>query len=194
MKLSYRPGPIARSSIQTLVVYGLRLGVQLALLFLVARYLGPSQFGEFAALAALAVGLGTLSSFGLGFLVLGESAKLPARGQELLAQAVPATVLSATLLGPLYFWLCRSVLGSDSSIAVLVLIGLSDLLLVPWLGLVSHRIHGLGQVARSQIIAVLPIGLRLLGIVTCVTLAPGAGLGLYAVVYAGGRSLACSFH
>ena len=186
MKLGYRPGPIALSSMQTLVVYALRLGVQLALLFLVAQYLGPSQFGEFAAIAALAVGLGTLSSFGLGFLVLGESAKLPKRGQELLAQAVPATVLSAILLGPFYFWLCRSVVGSDASIPVLAMIGLSDLLLMPWIGLVSHRIHGTGQVARSQIIAVLPIGLRLLGIAICVTFAPGAGLGLYAVVYAVG--------
>ena len=186
MKLGYRPGPIARSSMQTLVVYGLRLGFQLALLFLVARYLGPSQFGEFAGIAALAVGLGTLSSFGLGFLVLGESAKLPERGGALLAQAVPATLLSAVLLGPLYFWLCREILGSEASTSVLALIGLSDLLLVPWLGLVSHRIHGLGQVARSQIILVLPIGLRLIGLGTCLTLEPDAGLGLYAVVYAGG--------
>ena len=186
MKLGYRPGPIARSSMQTLVVYGLRLGFQLALLFLVARYLGPSQFGEFAGIAALAVGLGTLSSFGLGFLVLGESAKLPERGGALLAQAVPATLLSAVVLGPLYFWLCRAVLGSDASTPVLVLIGLSDLLLVPWLGLISHRMHGLGQVARSQLIAVIPMGLRLVGLVACVILAPGAGLEIYAIVYAGG--------
>lgn len=186
MNFRHRLGPIARGSMQTLAVYGLRLVTQMALLFLVARYLGPSQFGGFAAIAALAVGLGTLSSFGLGFLVLGESAKSPERGQMVLAQAVPATLVSTAVLGPLYFWLCRVLLGSDASTSVLLLIGLSDLLLMPWLGLISHRMHGLGQVARSQLIAVIPMGFRLAGLVACVILVPDAGLEIYGIVYAGG--------
>lgn len=168
---------------KTLIVCGLRLGVQLALMFLVARYLGPSQFGEFAGIAALAVGLGTLSSFGLGFLVLGESARSAERGYALLTQAASVTWLSAFLLGGLYFWLCRSVLGSEASIRALVMVACSDFLLMPWLGLISNRIHGLGQVARSQMIVLLPISLRLLGVGACVMFAPSAGLELYAIVY-----------
>ena len=183
MKIGYRPGPIARSSMQTLAVYGLRLGTQVTLLFLVARYLGPSQFGEFAAIAALAVGLGTLSSFGLGFLVLGESAKLPERGQALLAQAAPATLLSAVLLGPLYFWLCRVALESDASSTVLVLIGFSELFLVPLVLIFSQRLQGLGKIARSQALAMTPIAMRLAAILACMMMAPTVRLEAYASAY-----------
>lgn len=52
--LRYRPGPIARSTLWTLAVFGLRLVVQVSMLFLLARYLGPAAYGEFAAVAALA--------------------------------------------------------------------------------------------------------------------------------------------
>lgn len=184
-----RLGPIARTSLQTLAVYGLRLGVQVALLFGVARYLGPEAYGEFAAVAALALGLGTLSAFGLGFLVLGESAKSPECGRDLLAQALPATLLSAAMLAPLYGWLATAVLGSEAGGLTLGLIALSELLLVPWLGLLSHRLHGLGQVARSQVLMLLPMGLRLAGLVACITLAPDAGLLAYALVHAAGAAL-----
>ena len=95
MKIAYRPDPIAYSSMQTLAIYTLRLVTQVALLFLVARYLGPSQLGESAGNAALAVGLGTLSSFGLGFLVLGESAKSPEREKVLLGPVYTNPMASA---------------------------------------------------------------------------------------------------
>ena len=177
-------GPIARSSVQTLAVYGLRLGVQLALLLLLARWLGPAHYGEFAGVAALAMGLGTLSGFGLSFVVLMESAKSADAGAAVLARAVPATLLSAALLLPLYLWLAVVVIGSTAGLVSLSLIGLSELLLVPLLGLLSNRLHGLGYVARSQALVLWPMALRLAGLVGCMTLAPTGNLGIYALVHA----------
>ena len=178
-----RLGPIARSSVQTLGVYGLRLAVQLALLLLLARWLGPAHYGEFAGVAALAMGLGTLSGFGLSFVVLMESAKSADAGAAVLARAVPATLLSAALLLPLYLWLAVVVIGSTAGLMSLGLIGLSELLLVPLLGLLSNRLHGLGYVARSQALALCPMALRLAGLVGCTTLAPTGSFGIYALVH-----------
>jgi len=178
-----RLGPIARSSVQTLAVYGLRLGVQLALLLLLARWLGPAHYGEFAGVAALAMGLGTLSGFGLSFVVLMESAKAADAGAAALARAVPATLLSAALLLPLYLWLAVVGIGSTAGLLSLGLIGLSELLLVPLLGLLSNRLHGLGYVARSQALVLWPMALRLAGLVGCMTLAPTGSLGIYALVH-----------
>lgn len=178
-----RLGPIARNSLQTLGVYALRLLIQLALLFVLAHYLGPGGYGEFAAIAALALGLGTLSSFGMGFVVLGETAKSPPSGQAVLAQAVPATCLSAALLLPLYFWLSREVFGSTASLVSLGLIGFSELLFMPLLGLLSFRLQGLGLTARSQAISLLPMLMRLAGVIICIVLLPPQPLDAYAVVY-----------
>lgn len=179
-----RLGPIARSSVQTLAIYGLRFGVQLALLLLLARWLGPAHYGEFAGVAALAMGLGTLSGFGLGFVVLMDSAKSADAGAAVLARAVPATLLSAVLLLPLYLWLAVAVIGSTVGLLSLGLIGLSELLLVPLLGLLSNRLHGLGYVARSQALVLWPMALRLAGLAGCMALAPSSDLALYALVHA----------
>jgi len=48
-------GPIARGTVRTSVVLGLRLVVQAGTLLIVARMLGPGAFGVFAGVAALAV-------------------------------------------------------------------------------------------------------------------------------------------
>ena len=48
-------GPIARGTLRTTFVPGLRLPVQAGTLLLVARMLGPQQFGAFAGVAALMV-------------------------------------------------------------------------------------------------------------------------------------------
>ncbi|MDZ4379187.1 MAG: polysaccharide biosynthesis C-terminal domain-containing protein [Xanthomonadaceae bacterium] len=168
---------------RTLVVYGVRLIIQIALLFGLARWLGPTEFGEFAGVAALAMGLGTLSGFGLGFVVLAESAKSADAGQATLEQAVPATLLSAALLMPIYFWLAMGVLDSNAGLVGLVLIGLSELLLVPLLGLIGHRLHGLGFVASSQAVVLWPMALRLAGLIVCIMLEPARTLDVYALVH-----------
>ena len=63
-------GAIARSTIRTSFVLGLRLVVQAGTLLLVARMLGPEQYGAFAAIAALAVLMGTFATFGTHFVLL----------------------------------------------------------------------------------------------------------------------------
>ncbi|MGH8403185.1 MAG: lipopolysaccharide biosynthesis protein, partial [Gammaproteobacteria bacterium] len=62
--ISITKGPIARGTIRTGIVLGLRLLVQAGTLLLVARLLGPREYGAFAGVAALAVMLGTLATFG----------------------------------------------------------------------------------------------------------------------------------
>lgn len=179
----HRPGLIARNSLQTLLVYTLRLLIQLALLFLLARYLKTNAYGEYAAIAALGIGLSTLSSFGLGFVVLGVSARSPAAGRVILAQAVPATLLSATILLPLYFWISWEVIGSTASLFSLGLIGLAELLIIPLLSLLSYRLHGLSHIVRSQLINLLPILLRLAGVIICIVWLPSGRLEIYAFVH-----------
>ena len=180
----FRLGPIASNSLHITAVYVARLMIQLALLFLLARYLGPGAYGEYAAIVALAAGLGTLSSFGVGFVVLAESARSPQAAQAALAQAVPATLLSAALLLPLYWWFSRDVLGSTASLVSLGVIGTTELLVMPLLTLLSQRLQGLGYVLRSQAMALLPMLLRLAGVVVCIALFSDNRLEMYALVYA----------
>src|SRR5690348_9623034 len=95
-------GPIAQGTLRTSLVFGLRLVVQAGTLLLVARALGPDSFGAFAGVAALAVMLGTLATFGTHLLLLGEVSREPSRRTEILRHAVPLTLLCGGILLAVY--------------------------------------------------------------------------------------------
>lgn len=167
-----------------MAVFVLRLLIQVAMLFLLARYLGPAQFGAFAGVAALAVGLGTLSSFGLGFVVLAETARSPAAAPQVVSKAAGATVLSAAILAPAYVLLNEVLLGGPAGLPIVLLVAVSEFLLMPWLLLLVYWLQGLGRVAGGQLLVLLPLGLRLSGLTALAFWMPESRLIDYAVVYA----------
>ncbi len=95
--MSFR-GPITRGTILTSTVLGLRLVVQAGTLLIVARLLGPADFGAFAGITALAVVLGTLSTFGMQLVLMEEVSRDPAQRDQVLANALPVTLTLGTLL------------------------------------------------------------------------------------------------
>ena len=66
---------IVRSTVGTSTVLGGRLFVQAGTLLVLARMLGSEEFAIFAGISALAVMLGTLSTFGTHLVLLGEISK-----------------------------------------------------------------------------------------------------------------------
>lgn len=193
-RLSDTQGPIARGTIRTSLVLGLRLVVQTCTLLLLARMLGPSQFGAFAGVAALAVILGTFSTFGTHLVLLGEVSKDPTRSTQVLPYAIPTTILCGTLLLIVYISLCTYGL-SEVRIRplTLVAIGAAEILLQPMLGfsVVEHLGHG--RIARSQLLMIVPLAIRLLAIATIALVHPTDPLNAYALGYFAASALAASF-
>ncbi|MGH8278125.1 MAG: lipopolysaccharide biosynthesis protein, partial [Gammaproteobacteria bacterium] len=185
MKLTQ--GPIARGTIRTSFVLGLRLVVQAGTLLIVARMLGPHEFGAFAGIAALAVILGTLSTFGMHLILVGEVSRDPLRRDAVLRYAIPWTLLCGSVLFGIYLLICVTALREAAvGVQVLLLLGITETLLQPLIILGASEHHGLGRVARSQLLAVLPLSLRLAAAATVF------GLGLHdpLVAYAYGYGCA----
>ena len=129
---------------------------------MVARMLGPQEYGAFAGVAALAIMLGSLASFGTNVVVLGEVSIDPSRRKDVLQYAIPVTLGCGTAL--LAGYLAISTFALDNagvSLDVLILLGSAELLLQPLLAIVSSEHLGLGKVARSQMLVILPLLLRL---------------------------------
>ena len=125
-------GPIARATIQTSFVLGLRLLVQAGTLLLVARMLGPVEFGAFAGIAALAVLLGTFSTFGTHLVLLGEMSKDPHQREHILSYAVPTTLIGGCLLFVLYLGICELIFADILlPLSILVCIGITEIILLP---------------------------------------------------------------
>lgn len=156
-------GPIALATLRTSLILGVRLAMQAGTLLLVARVLGPERFGEFAGVAALAVVIGTLSSFGTNLVFLGEVSKEPGRRMHVLAYALPTTLLCGTLLLAVYLLFAGVYLSaSGASLMVLLAIGAAEILLQPLFAFLSNEHLAMERIARSQVVISLPLVMRLL--------------------------------
>lgn len=187
-------GPIARGTIRTSFVFGLRLVVQAGTLLLVSRLLGPQQFGAFAGVAALAVMLGTLATFGTHLVLLGEVSKTPARRDQVLPYAVPLTLLCGSALLAVYLLVCSFVLDEAGvSVAVLVAIGVTEMVLQPLFGLPAAEHLALGRTARSQLLTTLPLALRLAAAAGVFVWHPGDPLTAYGYGYLAASLVALGF-
>lgn len=177
-------GPIASATIRTSAVLGLRLIAQTGTLLLVARMLGPDQFGAFAGVAALAVMLGTLSTFGTHLVLLGEVAKEPRRREQVLRYALPTTLLCGGVLLLGFLLLSRWLLPSHAmGWSVLLAIGLADVLLLPLLGLIASEYLAAERTARAQLLQTSPLALRLVVAGLVLAVQPAQPLVAYAHGY-----------
>lgn len=177
-------GPIALATIRTSFVLGLRLMVQAGTLLLVARMLGPEQFGRFAGIAALAVLMGTFATFGTHLVLLAEVSKDPSQRQPVLAYAVPTTLISGCILFLLYlavghFWLA----SASVPLQVMACIGLTETLLLPLYTLPTTEKLALEKTARSQILVILPLTLRMIVAGFVMLTAPAQPLVAFAWLY-----------
>lgn len=154
-------GPITRSTIRTSLVLGLRLFIQASTLLLVARLLGPEDFGIFAGVAALAVLMGTFSTFGMHLVLLAEVSKNYVKCSQILSYAVPTTLIVGSLLFFLYIGICLLLFHNlNPSLFVIISIGLTEILLLPLFGLSTIEELALGKTAHSQLLVIFPLGLR----------------------------------
>lgn len=156
-------GPIAQATLRTSAVLGLRLLVQAGTLLIVARLLGPHDFGAFAGIVALAVMLGTLSTFGTHLLLLREVSLAPGQRPAVLPFALGTTVACGGALLAIYtlvawLWMPHQAIGMTAILAI----GVTEVLLMPLLTLPAMELQGQGHIARSQWLMTSPLILRLL--------------------------------
>ncbi|MBN8947382.1 MAG: oligosaccharide flippase family protein [Rhodanobacter sp.] len=177
-------GPIARGTIRTSFVLGLRLITQAGSLLIVARMLGPERFGAFAGIAALAVLLGTLSTFGTHLVLLGEVSRNPHSRNKVLRYAVPSTLLCGSTLLTIFLLTCSFVLHEAGiAFSVLLAIGIAEMWLQPLFTFPATEHLALGRIARSQLLATLPLALRLLAAASVALLHPTDLLTAYGYGY-----------
>lgn len=177
-------GPIAQATIRTSFVLGLRLLVQACTLLLVARMLGPTDYGAFAAIAALAVLMGTFATFGTHLVLLAEVSRDSSQRESVLAYAVPTTLLCGSALFLLYLAAGQLWLANASvPLQVMACIGLAETLLLPLYLLPATEDLALERTARSQTLVIFPLTLRMAVAGIVMLAAPSQPLVLFAWLY-----------
>ncbi len=187
-------GPIARATLRTSFVLGLRVLAQAGTLLLLAHLLGPARFGAFAALAALAVLFGTLATFGANITLLRDLSRDASRRDAVLRCALGVTALCGSLLLALYLALAFAWLRLDAVDApVAACVGVAELLLQPFLLLASSERHARGEVARSQWLSASPQFLRLPVAAAVMVADPANPLLAYALGHVAATAIALWF-
>jgi O-antigen/teichoic acid export membrane protein len=176
-------GPIARGTVGTTAILALRLVIQAGTLLVVTRMLGSTYFGAFSGVAALAVLVGTLATFGTHLVLLGEVSKNTARRGSVLPYALPTTLLSGSVLFVPYVLLAAEIAHHAASIPAVLALGVAELLLQPLIVLVGAEHQAHGRIVRSQLWLTLPLCLRLLAAIAVWLVHPQEPLTVYSVGY-----------
>lgn len=173
-------GKLARSSVLTTGVLGLRLATQAATLVLLTRLLQPAMYGHYASVASLAVVMGLLPSLGSGYVLLSKASGHLGAAADIWRYAWPLTAGIGVLLWPIYigfaFWISEGRLAWQ----VLLLIGAAELLATPFTSLLSFALQASERVPLSQLLQWLPLGLRVFAAWPCFLLPLPQRLPTYA--------------
>jgi O-antigen/teichoic acid export membrane protein len=138
--------------------------------------------------------LGSLSTFGTHLVLLGEVSKEPARREEVLRYAIPTTFACGGVLLAVYLTICRLTLSeTGTTFHVLLALGFTEAILQPLIALIAAEHHGLGRIARSQLLTILPLILRLGAALSVFAAKPVDPLGDYAYGYVAASMAALAF-
>jgi O-antigen/teichoic acid export membrane protein len=164
-----RGSDLAKNTVKLGMGQGLRLVIQAAYFVLIARSLGPKQYGAFVAMASLVAVAAPFAGFGSPLVLLKyvsrDRSLLPLYwGNSLLTIAVTGSLLSLAVLGLTPFFLGREFLP------LTILVCLSDLFMIRVADLASFAFAALGRMGESARVNVYISLTRLLGIVVISTI------------------------
>ncbi len=175
-------GPIAKSTVRTSFVLALRLLLQAGSLLLIARALGPYIFGSFAGIAALAILLGTLSTFGTHLVLLAEASQGYRRRLRVLPYCVSTTLIAGSVLFTMYFVIFATVFrDSPVSEVIVLLIGITEIILMPLISFPSVQLQARRQIVKSQLVFLIPLAIRFVVILAITLFATDQPLLLFAL-------------
>jgi O-antigen/teichoic acid export membrane protein len=185
---AWRPGRLARGTLAMTVGMGLRTLAQAGVFLIVARVLGIEAYGAYAAVLALAGGLGSFAGFGVSVLMLRDTA----RDADVFAAAWGRTLAALALTAPVLFlaygltaW---AVLPAGISRGVVALIGAAELVFAPLASTAIQAYQGherIGRAARLVLAPVLPrLAAAILLAPIALLIAPGARLQIWSALYA----------
>jgi len=184
-------GPIARATLRTTAVFALRLVLQALTLLLVTYLLGPAAYGAFSGVMGLAIFLGAIAGCGMPLTQMKAFTGAGGQKGEVLPYATPAVLLVGTGLLLIFVPLCLLVLPEWAfGVGTLLALGLAELVMQPLLVLYAAERHGRGEIARAQLLQVLPLALRTLAAGVVFLVSFDSPLPAYAVAYLLATSIA----
>jgi len=181
---------LGQNTAWALAGYGLRLLIQAIYFVIIARYLGPNQYGGFVAVTALASVVSPFVGVGSGNLLVKHVARNRAMFSECWGNGLLLTFLSGILLAAITAGFSLSLLPPSIALTTVVLVCVSDLLFVKFLDMAAWAFQSFEMLSQYAQLNVLISLMRLAGIVGLAVLAPRPTIVAWSAVYLAGSFLA----
>ncbi len=174
-----------------LLGFGFRLGVQFLYFVLLARILGPEQYGAFVGVAALVMVLSPFASWGSGNILIKHVSRDRGLFQRYWGAVLATTLVSGGALAGLAFLLSGLFFGWETALALALPIALGDLVGIRLADVSGQAFQSRERLSRTSALWVLMSTSRLLGVLALYAL-PEASASHWALFYAGSGLLAGS--
>jgi O-antigen/teichoic acid export membrane protein len=158
-----RTSTLARNSSWMFLGYGLKIFVQAGYFILIARSLGPSQYGAFVGTVALIGLVAPFGSVGAGNLLVKNVSREPGLFAEYWGNALLMSAVSGLILLGLVLGVARLALPSSIPLLLILLISVADLLAVKGAEIAAQGFQATDQLKYTALLTLLPNVLRLIG-------------------------------
>lgn len=182
--------PLARNTLWSLGGSGMRLLIQAAYFIIIARCLGPGQYGGFVAATSLTAVIAPFVGLGAGALLIKNVSRDRRLFSEYWGNGLMLTVVSGSLLTLLAMAICRLVLPRSIPPLMIVLISVSDLIFMKLLDMGTWAFQSVERLSGNAQLNVLVSLMRLIGIAGLALAVSHPGVVAWSAVYLAGSIVA----
>jgi len=185
--------PLAQNTLWALGGSGTRLLIQAAYFIIIARCLGPGQYGGFIAATALTGVISPFVGLGCGALLIKNVARDRRLFPEYWGNGLMMTIVSGSVLTLLAMAVCRLVLPRSIPVLVITLISVSDLIFMKLLDMGAWAFQSVERLSGNARLNVLSSLTRLIGIGGLALAVSHPGVMAWSAVYLAGSIVAALF-
>lgn len=158
-----RASTLARNSGWMFLGYGMKIVVQAGYFILIARALGPEQYGAFVGVVALVALAGPFVGVGAGNLLVKNVARDKALFSEYWGNALFLTAVSSILLVAVILGTARLLLPHSIPWSLILLISVADMVAVRCAEIGGQCFQAIEEMRHTATLTLLPAILRLIG-------------------------------
>jgi O-antigen/teichoic acid export membrane protein len=184
---------LARNSVLMGGGSAIRLVLQAIYFVLVARALGPSQYGAFVGAVALIAIASPFASLGFGGILIKHTARDSSRFPEAWGNALWMTGAGGALLLPVVLAIAHFAVGGRIPFALVLLLALADLFCAPLVGLAGQAFQAFERLDGTASTVVALGLLRTLGAVLFALVVDHPDATSWAVLYLAGSAIAALY-
>lgn len=178
------PSLLLRNTLWMAGGFGVRAVFQFLYFVLLARALGPAEYGAFVGVLALVIFLSPFASWGSGNLLIKHVARDPSRFPERWGAALATTLLSGSLLVLLAMLITGLVFGWETALRLALPIALGEMLGTRLSDVASQAFQAVQRMQGTTAIWAGMALARLVGVLVLTALPGKASAFLWAWVYA----------